>query len=133
MKSLNEMKKAVDSKEAQILTVELAKQLKGKSISTIYFGYKGQDGVDNFVVGEIKSHYDLAKEESYNQHDPRFATRADYWESYMSDAQLNEEKSTLMLLAQDGRETYIRAHSFNCGVFTCSDSDRFVYFVEDEN
>lgn len=53
MKTIDEMRKLVKEGKTQLLTVEKAKELKGKRISTIYFGYSGQDGVDNFVVGEL--------------------------------------------------------------------------------
>lgn len=53
MKTLNEMRELVKSGKAQVLTVDKVTELKGKEISTIYFGYAGQDGVDNFIVGDI--------------------------------------------------------------------------------
>jgi len=134
MKNLEELRNAVTNKSAQILTLDLANKLKGKHISTIYFGYRGQDGFDNFIVGEIRSSYDLAKDDTnYKSIDPKFNNRAEYWECYMTKEKLNDEKSTMVLLASDGRDTFIRAHSINDGVFSCSDTDRFVYFVEDEN
>ena len=48
----------------------------------------------------------------------------------MSEKQLSEAKSKMVLITADGRNTFIYAHSFNNGAFTCSDSDRFVYYVE---
>jgi hypothetical protein len=84
----------------QILTVEIAKSLIGQRIQTVYSGYSGQDGGDNFVIGEIKR-------EIYG----------------------NGKEGEICLFTIDGRNTYIRAHAFNNGEFTCSDSDRFVYYV----
>jgi len=101
MKTLEEMRQAVKTKEAKILTIDLANKLKGKKIRTIYFGYKGQDGIDEFIIGDIKR------------------------EIYASG-----KEGKLCLFTSDGRNTYIRAHKENNGDFTCSDSDRFVYFIE---
>jgi len=131
MKTLKDLRTAVENKEAKVLTIALANQLKGKRIATIYFGYKGQDGINEFTVGEIVSELEIARRDvAFSEIDPRFNNRAEYWESYMTESQLNEEKSTLHLLTDEGKETYIRAHSFNKGEFTCSDSDRNVFFIE---
>jgi len=98
---LKKMRDAVEDGTANILTLGSAKALKGKRIQTIYFGYAGQDGVDDFIVGEIKK------------------------EKYA-----NGEDGEICLFTEDGRNTYIRAYLFNKGVFACSDSDRYVYYVE---
>lgn len=120
----------------QILTVEIAKSLIGKRIQTVYSGYRGQDGDDTFVIGQVVSeleYYRNLKEECY-QNNPKFKNRAEYWESYMNERQLSEAKNKMVLITDDGRNTFIYAHPFNNGAFTCSDSDRFVYYVVvDEN
>ena len=85
----------------QVLTVDIAKSLFGKRIQTVYAGYRGQDGDDDFIVGEIKR-----------------------------EVYANGKEGEICLFTADGRNTYIRAHEFNNGAFTCSDSDRFVYYVE---
>jgi len=115
----------------QILTVDIAKSLIGKRIQTAYFGYSGQDGDDAFVVGQVISeleYYRNLKEECY-QNNPKFKNRAEYWESYMTKEQLLDANKMVIITA-DGRNTFIYAHHFNDGAFTCSDSDRFVYYVE---
>jgi hypothetical protein len=89
---------AINNGTAQILTVDLAKELKGKKIITKYFGYRGQYGVDEFIIGDIKE------------------TR----------------NGVQTLFTQDDRNTFIKAHDFNEGAFTCSDSDRFVHFIISE-
>lgn len=104
MKTLQELRQAVDSKTATPLTDIDAEQLKGKKIATIYFGYNGQDGIDEFVVGDVKP-------EVY----------ADGREGH------------LCLFTAEGRNTFMRLHKQNNGFFSCSDVDRFVYFVEVEN
>lgn len=88
----------------QFLTIEIAESLNGKRIQTVYAGYCDQDGTDDFIVGEIKR------------------------ETYP-----NGKQGEICLFASDGRNTYIRAHSFNEGYFTCSDSDRFVFYVVIDN
>ena len=95
------MRAAVENNTAKILTLEAAKQLKGKKIATIYFGYRGQDGVDEFVVGEVKR-------EIYG----------------------NGKEGQFCIFTGDGRNTFIRAHEENDGIFTCSDIDRYVYYIE---
>ena len=58
----------------QILTVEIAKSLIGKRIQTVYSGYRGQDGDDTFVIGQVVSeleYYRNLKEECY-QNNPKF-------------------------------------------------------------
>ena len=120
----------------QILTVEIAKSLIGKRIQTVYSGYRSQDGDDTFTIGEVVSELEYYRnlKEEYYQNNPKFKNRAEYWESYMNESQLFEAKNKMLLIADDGRNTFIYAHPFNNGDFTCSDSDRYVYYViVDEN
>lgn len=136
MKTIEEMRQLVKEGKTQLLTIEKAKELKGKRISTIYFGYSGQDGVDNFVVGEIVSELEYVrnlKEECYpNKHGHK--NRAEYWESYMTPQQLEETKNKLLLLTEDGRNTFIFTNGwYDNGEFCCSDMDRFVDYIEDED
>lgn len=95
------MRSAVENKTAKVLTEDIALELKGKKITTIYFGYKGQDHTDEFVVGNIVSEYTDRN---------------------------NMVVKTLMTF--EGRNTFIRLHSENEGAFTCSDVDRFVFYLE---
>ena len=106
MKTLQELRQAVANKTAKILTIDDATRLKGCKIATVYFGYNGQDGIDEFVVGDVKP-------ENYG----------------------NGKEGHICIFDADGRNTFIRAHKENKGAFTCSDSDRFVFFIEvnDEN
>jgi len=134
MKTLQEMRKLVQEKQACILTVDSAKAHKGEKISTIYFGYNGQDGIDSFVVGDVVSELEYfrnLKEDIYLNHPKGFKNRAEYWESYMTDEQLSQYRNTMILITADGKNTSIRAHEINEGAFTCSDVDRYVYFVVD--
>ena len=130
MKTLQQLREAVANKTAQVLTVDLANELKGRKIATIYFGYRGQDGIDNFIVGEVKSEYQQA--ETITEGFEKEGNQARRWDAVMSPSQLNKYKSTMLIVTAEGRNTFIRAHEENHGAFTCSDTDRFVYFVEVE-
>lgn len=130
MKTLEQLRSAVENKTAKVLTVDLANELKGRKIATIYFGYRGQDGIDNFIVGDVKSEYEHA--ESITEGFEKEGNQARRWDAVMNASQLNRYKNTMILLTADGRNTFIRAHKENHGAFTCSDTARFVYFVEVE-
>lgn len=129
MKKFDELKNLQKNGKMEILTIEDIEKLKGKEITTLYYGYRGQDGIDNFTVGEIISEYDSAARDT---NVTGFANRAKEWESFMSRDRLNDTKNTYLLFTADGRNTYIKAHPFNDGAFTCSDSDRFVFFLINE-
>lgn len=99
------MKFSVETGSAQVLTLEKAKRLRGKRIATIYFGYNGQDGVDEFVVGDVKR--EILK---------------------------NGKPGKMCLFTDQGRNTCIRTEPVNNGEFYCSDIDRQVFYLElDEN
>ena len=59
MKTLKEMRELYQSNGLEMLTVERVNSLKGKKIQTIYFGYDHQDGIDEFVVGDIVPERDM--------------------------------------------------------------------------
>jgi hypothetical protein len=122
------MKAAVRLGKTKILTLELAAELKGKRIQTIYFGYRGQDGTDDFIVGEVLSEYQLAERNVDVKNFPQ-GNQAKYWESYMSGDRIEATKREMHLLTADGRATLIRTTQFT-NEFHCSDSDRIVQFIE---
>lgn len=131
MMSNKEFIEKIKSGEAKVLTVEAAKLLKGKRIAWMYFGYMGQNSVREMTVGEIVTSLD------YNETQPcdGFSSRAEYWRSYMTEKQLDEAKTTLLLLQADGVCPYINAHIkynnfYDVSTFTCTDADREVYYVE---
>lgn len=78
----NEFIKKIENGEAKVLTVESAKNLKGKTILWMYFGYSGNENeVYEMIVGDIVSeleYYSTQPCEGYK-------SRADYWKSYMSE------------------------------------------------
>ena len=122
----------INGKEASFLTVEDAERLKGHRITTYYEGYGGRDGMDSFVVGDVVSeleYYRNLKEDCF-PNEKGFKNRAEYWESYMTVEQLREHRDKLVLLREDGSNTYI--YCYDGENFTCSDSDRNVLFIEEE-
>ena len=117
----------------QVLTLEIAKQLKGKTIATTHPVYRANTAtVTEFVVGEIISEWDLAAKNVDAKNFPQ-GNQQLYWASYMSEDRIQEAKNTLVLLAEDGNNNYIRCHIgsgyFPEPTFTCSDADREVYYV----
>jgi hypothetical protein len=127
MKTLNEMRSLVREEKTKLLTIDAALNLKGKKIQTIYFGYRGQDGIDEFVVGEIISELEFYE----TQPCEGYASRADYWKSYMSPNQLSAKQTNYLLLTEKGDNTHIFCD--NGAVFCCTDSDRFVHYILCDN
>lgn len=107
------MKTLVREGKTKTLTIELAKELKGKRIQTIYFGYRGQDGVDDFIVGDIVLQHTL-----FGNQDPEFQKKAAI-----------EYANQFELLTSDGKSTHIRTTPWS-NEFHCCDSDRLVQFIE---
>lgn len=103
MATKTDLYKAVESKQAFVLTIDAIPALVGKKIATLYFGYRGQDGFKEFIVGKVTQ----------------------------------ERPGTLTLLDNEGKNTFIRIHQNEPygadGIFTCSDSDREVYYILCEN
>lgn len=91
----------------------------------MYFGYSGNENeVYKMSVGDIVSELEYYSKQPCEG----YKSRAEYWKSYMSEKQLNDKESTLLLLDSDGKDKFIRAH-LNSGLFdehtfTCSDADR---------
>lgn len=132
MKTLNEMRALAKAGKLNYLTLSDAIKLRGKRIETIYFGYAGQDCIDNFVVGNVVSEYDYynfyAKEDGF-PNEEGYQNRAEYWESYLPAAQLVRLKNRLILLRKDGSQTNLFV-GIDGETFCCSDEDRFVSFLE---
>lgn len=132
MKTLNEMRALAKAGKLNYLTLSDAIKLRGKRIEIIYFGYAGQDGIDNFVVGNVVSEYDYynfyAKEDGF-PNEEGYQNRAEYWDSYLPAAQLVRLKNRLILLRKDGSQTNLFV-GIDGETFCCSDEDRFVSFLE---
>ena len=115
-------------KNLSTLSLSKSKELKGKKITSFYSGYSGQDGIINFIVGEVISSYELAKRtplEGWNN-------QAEMWDAQMSVERLKDVKRTLEILREDGTPTWIRSHYSYVlkqnDDFTCSDIDRYVSY-----
>lgn len=125
------MRKLVAEGKCELLTIERAKELKGKKIRTIYFGYDYQDDVDEFVVGEVVSNLEFARQNTEGYPDNQGnKNQREYWESFMSASQLQFYADRLMLLRDDKTDTYMRVDSKDGDIFWCSDEDRYVYYIE---
>jgi hypothetical protein len=118
----------------QVLTVAKAIELKGRKIATTNAEYSGNKCCVNvFTIGEIVSQWELAEKDSDTRFAP-FKSQADYWLSYMNEDQIEERKTNLVLLSEEGGQWHV-AHTkysnfYNEPTFTGSDADREVYFVE---
>lgn len=124
--------KKIENGEAKVLTVEVAKSLKGKRIAWMYFGYRENlNTVEELTVGDIVSELDYQETQPLRG----YKSKADYWRSYMTPRQLDEAKTKLLLLNDKGENVYICAYPvydnyFEEPTFTCSDADREVYYIE---
>lgn len=126
----SEFAKKIENKKANVLTVEKAKCLKGKTVYWFYYGYTGnQNKVLQMTIGDIVSELEYYS----TQPCEGYASRTEYWKSYMTEEQLKEKENTLLLLDENGKNNFICAHVnsglFDDPTFTCSDADREVYYV----
>ncbi len=126
----SEFIKKIENKKANVLTVERAGWLKGKTVYWFYYGYTGnQNKVLKMTIGDIVSELEYYS----TQPCEGYASRAEYWKSYMTEEQLKEKENTLLLLDSDGNDKFIRAHLnlcfFDKPTFTCSDADREIYYI----
>lgn len=130
--TVKEFIQKIDNGEAKVLTVEAAKELRGKTIKWMYFGYEGNyNAVEEMVVGNIVSEWDYYKTQPCEGYDSRTA----YWETYMDESRINSLKNTMLLLDEEGNNSFIRCYPkgesfFKVPTFTCSDADREVYYIE---
>lgn len=116
-----------------ILTVKAAKSLIGKKIATTSAEYKGNTPhVDIFVIKDIISRWDDAADREYPS--DKYANFQDYWKSYMTEEQVDEYKTNLVILTEDGKTKHC-AHTkyfnfYSKPTFTGSDADREVFYIE---
>ncbi|MDP1622671.1 MAG: hypothetical protein Q8M08_10085 [Bacteroidales bacterium] len=103
MATLDEMNQAVLHGKTKILTLDRIKELTGKRIATIYFNFRPpfMHEVDEFIVGEIKSAFDLHPDQ-----------KSVVKELKSSPHLLKRMKSTLEVLTEEGRRTSIRVESY---------------------
>ena len=121
----------VDNGQAQVLTIESAKALRGKKIATICFGYADQTYTDEFYVGDLVSELEYYRtlEEDCFPDEFGNTNRAEYWESYMSAEELRRRKNKMLLLDDEDRKTYIFSDVADEYMWK-SDEDRPVFYVE---
>lgn len=124
-----EFNELIKSGKAHFLTLAKARELMGKTIIWTYFGYAGNhQQVYESEITEIISEYERASREDMEG----YASRADYWESYMSAEKLQETKDRLEIIDK-GECTYMfcetKATFWDEPTFVCSDSDRPVFFI----
>lgn len=124
-----EFNRLIKSGEAQFLTLAKARELMGKTIIWTYFGYVGNhQQVYESEITEIISEYEMASREDMKG----YASRAAYWESYMSADRLQETKDRLEIIDK-GKWTYMfcetKVRFWDEPTFVCSDSDRPVFFI----
>jgi hypothetical protein len=120
----------------QILTLKVAQALMGKKIAITSPEYRmNKPSVRVFTIAEIVSAWDHAKRTEYPERN--FKNYQDYWKSYMTSAQILDQKNKLLLIDDKGeRQAAAFVGSFYPETtFTGSDEDREVYYVElpDEN
>lgn len=130
--TIAEFIEAINNGRAKVLTVERAKGLKGRRIYWMYFGYEGnEDKVNEMTVGDIVSELEYYRSQPMDG----YPSRAAYWEASMDAEKLQDARDKLLLLDDTGGNPYIFAHTgrwncFDVPTFTCSDSDREVYYIE---
>lgn len=129
MKTLQEMRQAVNNGTAKVLTLEAAKALKGKRIATIYFGYHGQDGIDEFTVKEVISEWEQILKDKSETEESRIKRLGEKYINY-----LKQSRTLVADREINNGGTFIWCNpldfSFSIPTFVCSDSDRTVYYVE---
>ena len=115
----------------QILTLEVARALMGKKIAITSPEYKAnQPTVREFRIGEIISAWDHAAKIKYP--DSSFNNMQEYWLSYMTTEQADNQIDKLLLLDDKGEQQAVAyLNSFYPEpTFTGSDEDREVYYIE---
>ena len=114
-----------------LLTMERARELKGKNIQTYSPGYAGQDLSSVFCVGEIISeveYYRHIKEDCFpDKYGHR--NRAEYWESILSPVKMEAKRRRLILLKESGGATGIVV-GLDGQTFSMGDADRYVWYAE---
>ena len=121
MVTIEKMKQEIQAGNTHILTIERAQRLAGKRIGTIYFDFTPhhKPAVDEFVVGEMKSEFDL--------HPDKKSVLKEFKDKPHI---IRRMKSTLEILTEEGRRTFLRASAHNSGIFTGPDKDYEVWFRE---
>ena len=115
------MNLAVLHGDTKILTLNRIRGLTGKRIATIFFNFRPPypHEVDEFVVGEIRSAFDLHP-------DQKSVVKELKGSSHL----LKRMKSTMEILTEEGRRTSVQVESLKSGIFTGTDNAFEVWFRE---
>jgi hypothetical protein len=121
MVTLEEMNQAVLQGNTKILTLDRIKELTGKRIATIFFNFQPPHShtIDEFVIGKVLSAYDLHPDQ-----------KSVIKELKGSPHLLKRMKSTLEIITEEGRRTFIKAEVHKSSIFTGPDSAHEVWFKE---
>ena len=119
-----------DMEGMEVLTANKARELAGKKIYWTYIGDRLNDQhYAVTVIGRVITEAEWA----VSQPCEGYSSRWEYWKKVLPKTAERAE-NTLMIIDAEGKDTYMRAF---CGkfrdffpedTFTCSDSDREVYF-----
>jgi len=119
-------------KQNQVLTVAAAKSLIGKKIYITSPEYRmNKATVKELIVKKVISEWDKSADDQLDG----WANRQQYWQSYMTESQIENQKERLLLIGQDGYH-YAVAHTgrdnfYTEPTFTGSDADRTVFYIVD--
>ena len=137
----NDFIRLIDEGKAKVLTLQAAKELKGKPIYWMYFGYKeNENTVVETKVGEITTKYEVAKNTKVmdyltGQPSEKYSSQLEMWEKEGYNTFIKEALETQVLLDANGINTNIvilpdNDTWFDEPTFTCSDADRCVFYIE---
>lgn len=117
----------------QVLTLAIAKTLIGKKIAVTNSEYKyNTPDVRIGTVMGIESKWDWAGKEDHSHLDSgKWATRQDYWASYMGEMQIEEMKNTLQLVGDTAMycTCELKSRMYAEPTFFGSDADREIYYI----
>lgn len=124
----------IESGKGRILTPTNVNEIVGKTIYWLYFGYcQNKDVVEKSTIKAVMSEYEYYQ--GIEDATGKCKTVAERWEQELPVQMIQDFKDTLMLVDENGKNTYIRYNPNTAwgNYFYCSDLDREVYFIlEDE-
>lgn len=119
----------------QVLTLKVAQSLMGKKIAITSPEYRmNKPSVRIFTIGEIISSWDYAARTPYPK--AGFKTFQEYWNSYMTKSQIQDQINKLLLLDENGERqaaAFVGSSFYPETTFAGSDEDREVYYIELNN
>lgn len=121
MTTLEEMNQAVLQGNTKILTLDRIKELTGKRIATIFFNFQPphRHAIDEFVIGKVISAFDLHPDQKSVLKELKDRPHL-----------IKRMKSTLEIITEEGRRTFIKAETYKSSIFTGPDNTQEVWFKE---